>query len=842
MTERDDEPGAVRHHWRELLPAGAGLTGWIDGSTLWFVCHNQGRGSATLTASVISYESGQLIAELDGVQLVLENVLPERFQAAVVDSDDTVVLLSVLGSAPLPVKVRYKGRQNTFEAGSGYGPWPAADLAVTEESLANRLNDKLFQPLEQLPGAPGHWLLGTGSLDDFADTARARADQRDRGRKAAELRRERDRRLETHFVNPYTFVALPRTGPVRSAPAGHDRCDATRPLVRIDLRWEALTPLATRSQYETGDGGTGLAGSAVKGAVRALHEALTGSCLRIVDLDMAPGHREPMHAGQGRRLVRVHEVTEPSAGEQVIILELARRTVWVDSAQLPVRLTSGQPCDVTGVRGRVDFVAAFGRHQVRYDPDAGPALAGDPALSWVPLLSSTGARKGHRYYVALAAFPPVPDKADLVRVSDAGAAWQRYRRAAASSDDERRRRGDGGLDLAVCWADREVGTRQPVRYELAGPDRIEPGHLLWVTMEAGQVSHLAAAYVWRRGATQPVRNRLPDGLEPCVDPARLCPSCQVFGSGGEAGPDESGGEAGHGYRSHVRFGPMVTDAAPDYPELAPLNAPRLSAGQFYLEPPTHDRAGKGETPLREWDSAADATGARRLRGRKFYWPADPAVQRERRGFAHPRWQIEQVPYRQLQGRGQRAYVWPAGTAFTQTVTVVGLDRVQLGGLLAALRPQLLTGPDGAGWSRAVVRMGYGKPFGLGVLRAGKMQVTVQTPADRYGPRPAPPRQVPDEELAEWIAEFADSAGDEVRACWRDLRAVTDPDHVWPEYVTYPVDQWEDYPRAGERHRPGDYKFRFWKESVGNHQHGIVALQPAHAPDQLLPLRPSEEER
>jgi hypothetical protein len=287
---------------------------------------------------------------------------------------------------------------------------------------------------------------------------------------------------------------------------------------------------------------------------------------------------------------------------------------------------------------------------------------------------------------------------------------------------------------------------------------------------------------------------------------------------------------------------MVTDAAPDYPELAPLNAPRLSAGQFYLEPPAHERAGKGETPLREWDSAADATGARRLRGRKFYWPADPAVQQERRGFAHPRWWIEQVPYRQLQGRGQRAYVWPSGTVFTQTVTVVGLDRVRLGGLLAALRPELLTGPDGEGWSRAVVRMGYGKPFGLGVLRAGKMQVTAQTPADRYGPRPAPPRQVPDEELAEWIAEFADSAGDEVRACWRDLRAVTDPDHVWPEYVTYPVDQWEDYPRAGERHRPGDYKFRFWKESVGDHQHGIVALQPAHAPDQLLPLRPSEEER
>lgn len=845
MGDRPDP--AEQRSWLGTLSEGEGVTGWLEGSTLWLVRHNQHRGSAKLAATVAAHTPDELTADLQGAELVVQGEVPERFQAIVVDADPRMILLSVFGPAPSPVRVQYRGGPDQFEARGRSGSWQAEELGVTDERIANRLNDKLFQPLEQVPGAPGHWLLDAGSLDDFIASVQhsaAEAEQRRQRHQAQRQRQRRAERRDSHFINPYTFVPLPAGGPARDEPPGHDRCDATRPMVRIRLTWEARTPLATGAPYRHLEGRWGLAGSAVKGAVRSLHEALTGSCLRIVDLEAAVSHREPMSAGRDdRRLARVDKVSEPSgSGERTLTLQLARRTVWVDSEQLPVPVASGEPCDVSGVKGSVDFIDAFGRYQLRPDPEGAPELAGDPGMVWVPLLSSTGARSGHRYYVALGAFPAEPDGRDLVRVSSRDPAWRHYEQAAAGTDDERVRRHGGTPDLEVRWPqDRIVGTRQPVRYALDGRDAIEPGHLLWATLDAGRVTHLAAAYVWRRAAEQPVRQRLPEGAGPCTDPARLCLSCQVFGSGGERGADWQDGDAGHGYRGHVRFASMLTDAAPEQVQLAPLNAaPRLSAGQFYLEEPAQRHAGRGGRALREWGSAADSGGPRRLRGRKFYWPADPAAQQDDRGFPAPRWRAEQGPYRQHRERGQPAYVWPAGTAFTQTVTVVGLDPGRLGGLLAALRPDLLAGPTDDEWSRAVVRMGYGKPFGLGVLRATAVEVTVQTPADRYGPRPGPRRPVPDDELAGWVAQFAQSAPDEVRATWPDLRAVTDPDHVWPEYVTYPVDRWEDYPHERDR-GGGDYQFRFWRESIGDHRYPLVSLPPAREQDQLLPLRPSRED-
>jgi hypothetical protein len=449
----------------------------------------------------------ELIADIDGVEVFIEGERPGRFQAVVVSADARVVMLSVVEPAPPPVKVKYKGANDEFvtRPSGSHGPWPAVALGVTDPHFAPRLNERLFQALDSGPGAPGHWLLDEGSLDDFiaAVAARRQAEaveaERRRQQRQGQLRRdERANKQDSHFVNPYTFVPLPETPPARSMPPGHARSDDTHPLVQINVTWIAETPLATGSSYDAGDGRSGLAGSAVKGALRTLHESLTGSCLRVVDMEGAPSHREPMSAGQGRRLSRVHDISEPSgSGDRVVTLELADRTVWVSSDLLPTSLTSGKPCDVSRVNGTVEHIRAFGREQVRPGADAGPALT-HPDMEWVPLLSKPGARQGHGYYVALGAFPRSPADRELVRVSEFDLAWKQYARAAGGSEDERARRRTGDLDLTVTWKGRTVGSRQPVLYALDGPDRIAPGHMLWVTLAAGTVSHLAAAYVWRR--------------------------------------------------------------------------------------------------------------------------------------------------------------------------------------------------------------------------------------------------------------------------------------------------------------------------------------------------------
>lgn len=836
--------------WHGMLGEGAQATGWVDGDALVLICHNGGRGSAPIYMPIAERETTHLTVEYDGAHLIVDGDRPARFLVRVDGADDTMVLASIVGELPEPVKVRYKGGR--YEAPAHRLQWTPEQLGVPDDIPREALGGKEVQPLD---GEDAHWVLEEGSLDQFIEAWHERRRRRDEGRTArrerdAQRRREESRQhqLDSHFINPYTFVPLPAGGPVRSSPPGHDRCADDRPLVRIDVTWQATTPLATRTPYRQGDGRTGLAGSAVKGALRSLHEALTGSCLRVVDLDAAPAYREQMQAGQGangddpqswRRLARVREITEPDRhGERTLTLEVAHRTVWVPSSALDLPLISGEPYDVSRLQGTVEHDKALRRYQFTPGPGADPPF--DPTATWIPLVSDAGARSKGCYHVPLGEF-----RGAEARVKARSETWRRYEQAALHSKDEViRRRGDTP-ELEVVWDRKHIGRRQEVRSALSGPHRITPDHLFWVHVVNGEVTHLAAAYVWRSTQHTTVRDRVPSAFWPCSDPSMLCPSCQVFGSGGTT--DQVNGDKsddGHGYRGHVRVGPLLTSSAATRRLIAQLNAPRVGSGQFYLEPPeVRGPVRRGERALREWGSSADGRGPRPLRGRKFYWPADPETQRRERDFVAPRWAAEQTPYGQ-QGRGQEADVWDAGTVFRQTLTVIGLDSTRLGGLLAAIQPALLAGPNGAGWADAVVRMGYGKPFGLGVVRATAVEVSVHTPTDRYGPAQAPPRTVPAEEQAVWVADFAASLSDSVREAWSDLRAVTDPNHVWPEYVTYPVDSWDDYPRPGRPPpdpRKDVYRFEFWKQSAGGDRSELVPLPPARAAEQRLPLVPGKED-
>ncbi len=114
------------------------------------------------------------------------------------------------------------------------------------------------------------------------------------------------------FVNPYTFV--PNVAlPARRSPAGHAALGEGRFSGVLNVTVMARTPLLIGGFSTEGadvkdlprrrDGTVMIPGSGLMGAVRSLHEALTGSCLRIVDTGRVPVHRHPVNTSQTRDLV-----------------------------------------------------------------------------------------------------------------------------------------------------------------------------------------------------------------------------------------------------------------------------------------------------------------------------------------------------------------------------------------------------------------------------------------------------------------------------------------------------------------------------------------------------------
>ena len=89
----------------------------------------------------------------------------------------------------------------------------------------------------------------------------------------------------TDFVNPYTFVPLPRKV-VRRQPPGHDPGPAEaqeRYVGALEVTWHIQSPLAIPTEEWGSIGGdVRIPGSSIKGAVRSTHEMLFGGCLRQV--------------------------------------------------------------------------------------------------------------------------------------------------------------------------------------------------------------------------------------------------------------------------------------------------------------------------------------------------------------------------------------------------------------------------------------------------------------------------------------------------------------------------------------------------------------------------------
>ncbi|WP_280260082.1 RAMP superfamily CRISPR-associated protein [Nocardia abscessus] len=648
--------------------------------------------------------------------------------------------------------------------------------------------------------------------------------------------------IAEQFVNPYTFVPFSPAAPVRRAPYGHSGRDAANLLSgRLLVTIEARTPLLIRGfgtdhapQTPSRPDGAGgresiIAGSSLHGAVRSLHEALTGSCLRVFDSDFVPQYRQTVDATQVEqlRLAVVTHASEPEPGQP----------------QPAPMLRLCEPKNPDGYRLDQDDLARLHRegglrsgdrlHIVWAERGQVASVAADPAGQWVVFLSDAGTRE-----------PSRPYRAQVRRLSEERigidqAAWDRFLELVEGADDLRTARvGEVGADqrfIEVAHTYKPKGAR--LRSVVVGSRHLArrsviEGQPLWVRLspDGTRADLVQLAMVWRTDGKIAAGQRIPPEFAACEDPDELCPSCRLFGSADTRGePGEDGAARQRSYRGHVRFDDAVAAASVTVREvrLPPMSAPRPGAGQHYLE--TAGWAGDGGVPaLREWGSRADdGKQPRRLRGRKFYWHTT-------------------VPNGLLPTRGQArahhddnamiasARVYAIKSRFTATITFTDLDEMALGSLIVALQPHRVLGEN------ALIHIGGGKPLGYGSSRitvdtAGSWVTTARA---RYTGVSAAPLDEPTlQRLAGLFAEHAETAVVRERT-WPLLGAALELDRVPAKLVWYPPGDTDNT----SKHR--DRGFPYWQQTSGlelpdkNAARKGYPLQPlpaVEAPDQGLDI-------
>ncbi len=617
----------------------------------------------------------------------------------------------------------------------------------------------------------------------------------------------------TDFVNPYTFVPLPRKV-VRRQPPGHDPGPAEareRYVGALEVTWHIKSPIAIPTEEWGGIGGdVRIPGSSIKGAVRSTHEMLFGGCLRQVDLGYRPTYRQlpNMNALKDWRMAVVLDDTEVLLCEK----EDPKRRSSIDSKAL---------CERVGDRARTgDVVAVNSDDDWRIKPERRVAerfqmlqrpaeVSGyeDLAGSYVVLITKEGARhetvtvKGKKvpakWYWSLGKL--TRERATFSEKAKCDFSWAMME---ARPDGQR-------------WIDVFRGKTKLGRAR--GNDHaFEPGSVIWVKTRDGEVTAVKLSQFWRERSKECVRDRVPKETHPCSgENLRLCPSCSVFGSADtlndKPDTDERRREGDQrSYAAHVRFGAAVgVNLQGRGVTLAPLGQPHLGAGLTYLEPtPPTAAPASGDERWSRWDS--DGTQKRQLRGRKFYWHSNP--ERQLNHLQHSQG-VGDVPGRHLKREHHGADMCTeaqlvTGGTFRQTITFDGLDRFGVASLLAALQPGRLLAPGDA--DRFALHLGRGKPLGLGSVTAEITAARITTVADRYGDK-GDEAETPLETFVIDPAEVKDRCGD-LDAVHEGARKVLHLDGLGENWwkVTYPTcEAWKQFGS-----KEFDESFKFFKDFGG----------------------------
>ncbi|MCA1670641.1 MAG: TIGR03986 family CRISPR-associated RAMP protein [Actinobacteria bacterium] len=685
-------------------------------------------------------------------------------------------------------------------------------LAMKDKAAA-RLKFWWLVPSEgDVTAAPAHARL-CGHFDHpdvsswVADIEQERAakEQVKQERRLLHRKQEIEEDPRKYFINPYTFVPFPVEPPWRRKPHGHHALvaekNAARFAGRITARLVARSPLLVRnvgSAAPTVDGvakaprtSTGelfIPGSSLHGAIRSLHETLTGSCLRVFDPDFVPVYRD-VASGELRNGWDLGVVDEVNHSGRPIRLTRCDETRWVPLTTLHRAMPAGSPV-TTGQRFQLTEKCFSKRNDRQvYQEEASATL--DPNGDWVVFVTDDNARqKKYPYYCAVGRLPTTTKPVALT-----DHAWQEYRLAAEgakrwfagenppSFEAERAKLDQPGISLGDVIGSPKLARGQGRWFR---PRQwLHKGQVVWLGPGKGRlVDGVALSYLWRTRGQGSSGDRIPDDFHPCHDPVSLCPSCRVFGSADVRdvsgyGVDRRLAEQ-RSYRGHVRVMDAVMESggALDEPVVLPaVGSPRPGSGQFYLNDP------QGATeplhyqkPRNRWGTP-DVRQPRHLRGRKFYWHTDPQTD-ERRG----RWRAHDHA-----SQGDQVELVALGSVYRLDVVFDGLTRVEIGSLVATLQPDRVFATQQSALPYPVtsdpeyaIHVGGGKPLGLGSCQVRDLSVVADGIESRYlqAERPA---LDPAELVADFVAERADLA-----PTWQKLAAALHTAHVDSRIVSYPT--------------------------------------------------------
>lgn len=654
------------------------------------------------------------------------------------------------------------------------------------------------------------------------------------------------------FINPYNFVSLPTSTP-RTEPPTHLQLQEGRFAGRIEVEWVAQTPLlfgvGDNSALEPeGDNRYRVSGSSLKGALRSLHEALTGSCMRVFDDEFIPVYREPANADPSRQMAIVTAVN--GRGEPTEVA-LCSETVWLKTDVLLSDPKHGAPALTTGDVVTIDtdgrpYEQRHGRSCVRQGrvtysgvslqpsttrPDLAPAID-----KFVILISDGGARDTrHDTYTAAG-------KVSNRRIPVAEAAadlWQREVEGSRDLSTSQRQSGNRRTKIEVKYGQQRIGSRWSM------PTTPQLGDVIWVDVKDNTAMRMASSFLWRKTGHTSAADRLPSASSlACGHPrhggdTRLCPSCQLFGSAGADSTAKQGRQASTqgSYRGHVRVSHLdvVTNGALVTHRLPPRGQPRPGAGQFYLQTTNEDavETDNRNLPVAAWGSRTEGTSTRRIRGRKFYWHGEAvAVGGWRRDTARAHQDARE-------GMGPTtAELVPKGSTVRATVWFDNLTAADVGALLGTIDPTAVIdhlrapvwfrepGSTTERSARLWTHLGGGKPLGLGSVEVTQCRLIVESP-DRYS-GVAAQEQTTEQTSAyasaflQWVSAHVEDGGKSLK----ELASLLDPQRANPARIAYPPKgEWSQLDGTAKPMEEFDKSFEFFTQTAGRPKREAEPITP-----------------
>lgn len=553
------------------------------------------------------------------------------------------------------------------------------------------------------------------------------------------------------FLNPYNFVTPiqagdPHQAPLlgRCPPPPHDRYSGLTG--RIVCQLEATTPLFIsdsegvqederkghyRYRFFRYDGEPAIPATSLRGPIRSVFEAATGSCFSVFRgdrrlsyhlpprqaLQLVPGRVVRTDAGWQLELLSGtmtpapgHKPSGPQYAAWVRAYDPMRRSRNLNGGNSPYSRRKkidlqgwehGDACRavielVHHPSGRFSFWNAT--QLVKPDDPAPSPAAGQRVVDGYLCVTNQNIENKHdeRLFFSQGPPPTVPLSDEARRSYEELIAD--YQERHEKEVGERRRRGKDpskpvGRDKSgFSW----FVYRRTDRAEQI----LQPGDLVYAMLgqsRAGyNVDFLVPVSVPRVGYDRLVGDLLDSHSHECTSYDALCPACRVFGWVREGQEEQGDPLDSVAYAGRVRFSHagLLSSAGTFDATLAILSSPKPTTTRFYLRPAAEDRAPRDGCDDSQIDYSCEAN--QRLRGRKFYRHVGERL--NEREYARSEGQ------RDDQNRTALG-IEKAGGRFEFSVRFENLAPLELGALLWTLEVD--------GWHH---RIGFGKPLGFGSVR------------------------------------------------------------------------------------------------------------------------------